>query len=926
MRTLSGILGMLLLGVVVQDRRPWSTSRLTGSPEPPPPYRLERVFPRLRFDHPLEIVRALDRFFVIEHRDAHLGRILSFPDDPSSAQADLFLDLPGEIQGWDKVPDCKGVGPAYSLAFHPRFRENRYCYVSYVLEHREKGKQLPRGSRVSRFTVTRTDPPRADPRSEVVLLEWLGDGHNGGCLRFGPDGRLYISTGDGSTPNPPDALDTGQDIGDLLGSILRIDVDRTTKDLAYSVPRDNPFVDTRGARPEIWAYGLRNPWKMSFDPATGNLWVGDVGWERWEMLYRVVPGGNYGWSIMEGPNAIRPGAKRGPTPILPPAMAIEHPEAASITAGYVYHGKRLPELSGRYLFADFEMFHVFSARCEEDRLWDRRELARTEERVVGFAEDKDGELLLLDYAGGGLHRLVPNERARANPDFPTRLSQTGLFSSVAAGTPAPGVYPYAIHAEQWLDQATGERLVALPGTSRVTLQNNRFQLPKDAVLAKTLSRDGRRMETQILHFDGKDWQGYSYAWNEDQTDAVLVPPAGREDPRWTFPSRAACAQCHTVSWARDLLSFTPSQLGRTDLRDLGVVLPETPRLSDPRDPRAKLDARARSYLHVNCSVCHRLGGGSSALLELRADVPLENSFALGVRPALGSFGIADAYVIAGGDPSRSVLYYRMATLGHGRMPHVGSRRVDEEGLALVARWIDSLPPTPGAGAGAGERELLAKLRGGSSDGPLDRLLSTTSGALQLLRSMDELPESLRREAIRRAAAHPEESVRGLFERFVPEDERPKRLGTRVDPSRILSLKGDPERGRRLFFEGAGLQCRSCHAIAGRGESYGPDLNRIGAKGREKILESILEPSKEIDAAYVTYVLETQSGAIYSGLVAAKSEDAIVLKDADRKDHRIPRASIKRTVAQKISAMPESLLQSLTAQEAADLVDFLASLR
>jgi glucose/arabinose dehydrogenase len=334
MIVLAVLLWTLPLGAQ-EERHPWTTSKITGSPEPPPPYRLERVFPNLTFDHPLEIVRApgSDRYFVIEHHQEHLGRIFSFPDDPACRKADLFIDLPREVKGWEKVEDCKGVGASYSMAFHPGFEKNRYCYVCYVLEHKVKGKSLPLGSRISRFTVGRTDPPRADPGSEVILLEWLEGGHNGCSLRFGPDGFLYISTGDGAPPNPPDQLDTGQDLGDLLSSILRIDVDRSENGKAYAVPPDNPFVKTPGARPEIWAYGLRNPWRMYFDRATGNLWVGDVGWERWEMLYRVVRGGNYGWSVMEGPNPVKPEGRRGPTPILPPAMAIEHPQDASITPG-----------------------------------------------------------------------------------------------------------------------------------------------------------------------------------------------------------------------------------------------------------------------------------------------------------------------------------------------------------------------------------------------------------------------------------------------------------------------------------------------------------------------------------------------------------------------------------------------------------------
>jgi putative heme-binding domain-containing protein len=950
-----------------EERRPWTSSRITGSPEPPAPYRLERVFPKLRFDHPLEILRtpSLDRIFVIEHHEEHLGRIYSFPNDPAVEKADLVIDLPNEIVGWERVPDCKGVGAAYAMAFHPDFENNRYCYVCYVLEHKIRGKSLPTGSRISRFTATRTDPPRLDPKSEVILLEWLEGGHNGCCLRFGPDGYLYISTGDGAPPNPPDGLQAGQDLSRLLSKILRIDVDHSENGKPYAIPRDNPFLETQGARPETWAYGLRNPWRMNFDPS-GRLWVGDVGWERWEMLYSIQRGGNYGWSIMEGPNPVNPGGARGPTPILPPAMSIEHPEAASITAGFLYRGARLPELSGKYIFADFEMFRVFSARMDGDRLSERQELARTEERVVAFTEDKDRELLLLDYLGGGIHRLVPNDRGHHNPAFPKKLSDTGLFQSMADLRPAAGVYEYSIHAEQWLDHAAGRRWIAIPGTSTIALEGTRPSCPKDTVLTKTLFMEmvrgrpesRRRVETQVLHFDGKDWQGYTYAWDEGEQDATLVPaggaertlliqderaPGGRREQRWSFPARAACAGCHTVSWPRYLTSFNDPQLDRdkqlAHFRSLKILgkgtlaggPDETKRLSDPRDGTATLDARARSYLHVNCAVCHRPGGGTSSMLDLRFDRGLKETFAYGVRPALGTFAIEDPYIIAGGDASRSVLFYRMAKLGHGRMPHVGSTVVDEEGLALVAQWIDGLLPTPEDAVTAKKRneERERGRRIGEDSTALSHLLGSTSGALDLMRALDQgsLPGTIRREAIRQGVAHREDAVRGLFERFVAPDQRPKRLGTRINPADILGIRGDADRGRLLFFEGSGLACRTCHMIAGRGESYGPDLSHIAAKaGREKILESILEPSKEIDPKYAGYAVQTDQGAVYTGLLLEKTAEAIVIKDAQKNEIRLRASSVKQMVVQKTSIMPEFLLQSLTAQEASDLVEFLVSLK
>ena len=241
------------------------------------------------------------------------------------------------------------VSALYGLVFHPQFAENRYVYLCYVRKN-----DLPDGSVVSRFTVSRTDPPVIDPKSEQVILTFWSGGHNGGCLVFGKDGYLYISTGDGAGPSPPDTKMTGQDCSDLLSSILRIDVDHHEPGKSYSIPADNPFLSISGVRPEIWAFGFRNPWKMSIDRATGELWVGDVGWELWELVDKVERGGNYGWSVVEGPQPVHVEARRGPAPISPTTKVHPHSEAASITGGYVYRGPSLPELSGAYIYGDYQ--------------------------------------------------------------------------------------------------------------------------------------------------------------------------------------------------------------------------------------------------------------------------------------------------------------------------------------------------------------------------------------------------------------------------------------------------------------------------------------------------------------------------------------------------------------------------------------------
>ncbi len=408
-------------------RVPWTSSKLVGTPDPPPPYSVEPAFPRLKFEYPVALVRAkgTDRLFAGEVR----GRISSFPNDTKVTKADLAIDLA-------KVhPELSAL---YGLTFHPRFEENRYVYVCYVLKN-----DVEDGSVVSRFEASRTDPPVLDPSSEKVLVRFYSGGHNGGCLDFGTDGYLYISTGDAGDAAPPDERKkTGQDCSDLLSSILRIDVDHPEPDKPYGIPSDNPFLKTSGVRPEIWAFGFRNPWRMSIDRATGDLWVGDVGWELWEMIHKVKRGGNYGWSAMEGPQPVHVDWKRGPGPILPPMIAHPHSEAASITGGYVYHGTRLPELAGAYIYGDYQTGTVWGLRSTGDQVTWQQELARSPLHLVAFGESQDGELFLIDHdRTHQIYRLIPNPAAKAKDNFPRRLSETGLFDSTRDHRPATESYP-----------------------------------------------------------------------------------------------------------------------------------------------------------------------------------------------------------------------------------------------------------------------------------------------------------------------------------------------------------------------------------------------------------------------------------------------------------------------------------------------------
>lgn len=945
----------------IEPRTAWTTSRINGSPEPPLPYTTARAFPELAFNRCLDITSApsSDRLFVVEQS----GKVFSFPNRPDVKTADLVVDFAKQI------PGVRGV---YSLTFHPDFETNRFCYVCYINEA-----NLPDGTHVARFEVSKTDPPTIDVASETTLLTWLSGGHNGCCLKFGPDGYLYISTGDGGPANPPDPKLAGQDLSNLLSSILRIDVDQRDPDKNYQIPADNPFVNVAGARGEVWAYGLRNPWRMSFDPQSGDLWIGDVGWELWEMIYRGVSGGNYGWSVTEGWHAVNPERKRGPTPILPPTVEHSHSESSSITGGLTYTGSQLPELCGTYIYGDYDTGKIWGFRYEAGQVVQHRELADTTHRIVSFGEDHNNAMYLLDHTAGTIHHLVANERSDQPSDFPRKLSETGLFASVTDQAPQPGVIPYEINAEPWTDHATAQRFVAVPGDATIQPTKKAWTFPTGSVLAKTLSLEmqvgepasKRYVETQILHYDGIDWQPYTYAWNDQQTDAMLVESDGDQktfeiaDPTapggvrwqsWRFAGRAECQRCHN-SWSGPPLGFNPPQLNRSTsllgatadqldaLQEIGLIeksIDEKDRgqLADPYDSTAAIDPRARAYLHVNCAHCHRQHAGGAVLSKMHYDVPLADANMLAARPSQGTFGIHSAAVIAPGDPLRSVLWYRMAKLGSGRMPHIGSSEVDVAGLDLIESWIAQLPTSESAdeSPALAKRQAAVELAwqqlqqpGSDTEAAITALLATTEGGLRLMNAVQSktLPKATVSLAIRQATRHPDVGIRDLFERFLPADQRTKRLGSEVAIDEILKITGNVNDGKTIFFETAGVSCKNCHRIGDVGTPIGPDLTSIGSTATPaQLLESILEPSKRIDDMYLTYLLETLDGRVISGLMVDQNDREVTLREATGTLVTMPVDEIEQLVPQRKSLMPELLVRDLTAQQVADLLAYLSSLK
>ena len=281
-------------------------------------------------------------------------------------------------------------------------------------------------------------------------------------------------------------------------------------------------------------------------------------------------------------------------------------------------------------------------------------------------------------------------------------------------------------------------------------------------------------------------------------------------------------------------------------------------------------------------------------------------------------------------PDQSVLLYRMAKLGPGHMPRIGTSVVDEAGLRLVYDWIAHLDAR--AASAEKDRALQQIVRAGTSSerqAGIDRLLANTSDAIRLMRLVDDggLPNSTRALAISRAAQHQESHVRDLFERFLPETKRTKRLGTVIQAAQLLSMKGDAEQGRRLFFDVADIQCRNCHKIAGRGTEVGPDLSQIGKKyNRAKLLDNILNPSREIDPKYVVHLVQTDDGIVHTGLIVKRNESEVVLKDAKNKLIHLSSEQVEQIAPQQRSLMPDLLLRDMTAEQVADLIAFLEGLK
>ena len=349
-----------------------------------PTLTIVNAFPQLTFSRPVDLQAPDDgtnRSFVVEQR----GVIHTFPNDPDVSAATIFLNIE------NRVFDGNNEMGLLGLAFHPNFVSNGFFYVNYNPNNIS--------SRISRFQVSSSDPNVAVPDSEVVLLEFSQPytNHNGGQLAFGPDGFLYIASGDGGSGGDPE--ENGQDRSTLLGAILRIDVDSNENGLNYGIPASNPFVDEEEFRDEIFAYGLRNPWRMSFDVNTGLLWAADVGQGRWEEIDIIENGNNYGWNVMEGAHCF--GADNcDDTNLTLPVYEYSHDnDDLSITGGYVYRGAVISELSGKYIYADYISGRIWALSTDLNSSPENELLLDTNLEISSFGTDTNEELYFCAFDG-----------------------------------------------------------------------------------------------------------------------------------------------------------------------------------------------------------------------------------------------------------------------------------------------------------------------------------------------------------------------------------------------------------------------------------------------------------------------------------------------------------------------------------------------
>lgn len=614
------------------------------------------------------------------------GQVLAFEADDAT-RARVVLDVGPMLY--------RGVGESglVSFALDPGFSTNGLVYLVMTVPPAGVGRYV---ARIARF---RWSGAAFDPASMSVVLDvpQADITHSVDHVAFGSDGMLYVSLGDQRR-----TATEAQDASTLPGSILRLDV----RSLPYTTP-DNPFTSTGGA-PEVYAIGFRNPWRFTVDPTDGTILVGDVGQDSREEISLLERGGNYGWPDREGTICFF----RTPCEdarYTDPLVDMTHAEIRSVVAGYRYRRDDVPSLEGRILYADFVSGSVWSF---DERTRASRIEVEGRFMVTSFALDEEGRhhVVRYDPSGddGGVYRVVADDESTSG--FPRLLSETGCVDPEEPTRFREGLVTFAPTAELWSDGAEKSRALSIPdGTAIGVGADGDLELPVGSVLVKHFGYEGRLHETRLLMRTGTGWSGYSYRWNDAGTDAELLESRASEDlpsgVRWQYPSRSDCFTCHT-SAAGVTLGLETAQLDDDELLSLLdggyldrritslAMLRATSRpLVDPFGT-AGVDERARSYLHANCSNCHRPGGPGRGSIDLRFSAPFGATGLCNAEPAEGRLWDLPVWteqrLLVPGRSDWSIVYLRPSLRGVFRMPPLGTDEIDEDGVAVLASWIDGM--------------------------------------------------------------------------------------------------------------------------------------------------------------------------------------------------------------------------------------------
>ena len=708
-------------------------------------YQLSPPLGGLKFDWPVAAVSPpgeTNRLFVVEKT----GRIqlltnLAVPNKT------LFLDLSDSVDVSNIETGLLG------LEFHPGFATNRTFFVFRTRVMSTPGATDQLHDQLSKFQVDPQNPHQALRNSETILFAQrdASKSHNAGDLHFGPEGYLYVSMGEDYDLWSQDSQHRQTLEKTLLGGILRLDVDQRPGNLPpqphpgvfghYSIPAENPFVgvtqfngfpvDPSRVRTEFWAVGLRNPWRFSIDPLTGDLFCGDVGDWSFEEINRIQPGGNYGWPYLEGFFDYPLFQQTRPPQFEPesPWLSFAHGQGDSngncIVGGWVYRGQALPELYGAYVFGDYMRGHIWAAQTNAVTGDLRVRRIAGDTSLAAFGRDpRDGEILVVNVGEGVLRKLIHVPSTGAAAQFPQSLDATGAFTDLITLQPRSGLFPYSVNLPFWSDHALKQRWFSLPpGASFGFQPETPWELPSGAVWVKHFDLEmvegdptsRRRVETRFLVKTDDDIYGMTYRWDASQTNAWLVPSGGMEETfairaqdgsllreqLWRYPSHNECRTCHNPS-AGFALGFNTAQLNRpipgpqgsvSQLQVLaqagqlrGVPLEESnlPVLVAPTEESEPLLHRVRSYLASNCSSCHYAGSTwvTDASWDARLHVPLAES-----QITHPSYGF-------GGESTASLILSRISLRNSFQMPPIGTHELDSTNLTLVRRWIESMPSAP----------------------------------------------------------------------------------------------------------------------------------------------------------------------------------------------------------------------------------------